>query len=60
MTVTSGNEGAFAMAGCGSSRRTFITGTGAAALSAQALTALTAPAAAAATGSAPAAPPAPP
>ncbi|UUY52180.1 FAD-dependent oxidoreductase [Streptomyces yangpuensis] len=43
------------MAGSGSSRRTFIAGTGAAALSAQALTA-----AAAATGSAPAAPPAPP
>ncbi|MBZ9599017.1 FAD-dependent oxidoreductase [Streptomyces erythrochromogenes] len=45
------------MAGSGSSRRTFIAGTGAAALSAQALTA---PAAAAATGSAPAAPAAPP
>lgn len=45
------------MAGSGSSRRTFIAGTGAAALSAQALGA---PAAAAATAAAPAAPPAPP
>ncbi|MFC9821454.1 FAD-dependent oxidoreductase [Streptomyces erythrochromogenes] len=49
------------MAGTGSSRRTFIAGTGAAALSAQAAATLAAPAAAAATAAAaPPAPPAPP
>ncbi|MFJ7778950.1 FAD-dependent oxidoreductase [Streptomyces yangpuensis] len=47
------------MAGSGSSRRTFIAGTGAAALSAQALGVPGAPAAAAATAAAPAAPPPP-